>query len=366
LIKDKTIFIAHSWSDVSLNLQSKALALALSEDNKVVFLNAKKQGQPVVIINNNLVIYEWPGKRPTGLKDLLFAIKLMYRNKPDIIVTNFAANDIMLFVSWLFRVEIRVCYFHTLVRQHIADHGGLDSRQRVNIFRKGFVFRMATHMLPSTIAAKDDLLQFYKVRKNKAFIFPNALPDTLIRNEGSNTKIGFLGRLDRSKGADVLIDAFKKLSDAVPNVQLEIVGKGVKEETLREQVRSLGLCDNVLFKGLIPYNRVLHFLASINFLVVPSRMDNLPTVVLEALSVATPVVGSNAGGIPDMIIPGYNGLLFESEDAQDLFQKMKRLLCGKEERDLMSVNARKMFEEKYCMDKHCERFEKLIKETPVI
>src|SRR6266487_299825 len=200
LIKNKTIYIAHSWSDVSLNLQSKALALALSKNNKVFFLSAKKNGNPTTVINNNLLVYEWPGKRPTGWKDLLFAVKLMRRNKPDIVVTNFAANDIMLFVSWLFHVKIRVCYFHTLVQQHIADHNTLDLRQRINIFRKGFAFRMATHMLPSTTAAKYDLIRFYKVKQNKAFIFPNALPDTNCRNKSKNKKIGFLGRLDRSKG----------------------------------------------------------------------------------------------------------------------------------------------------------------------
>jgi glycosyltransferase involved in cell wall biosynthesis len=363
LIKDKIIFIAHSWSDVSLNLQSKALALALSKNNEVLFLNAKKYGQSGTAINNNLTIYEWPGKRPTGWKDLLFAVKLMWYNKPDIVVTNFAANDIMLFVSWFFRVEIRVCYFHTLVQQYIADGNVLEIKQRVNIFRKGLVFRMATHMLPSTKAAKDDLIKFYKVKTNRVFVFPNALPDTEMRNKNDGKKIGFLGRLDRSKGVDILINAFKRLTQKISDTELEIVGKGAREKELKNQVESLGLCDKVLFKGAISYNEVLHFLTRINFLVVPSRMDNLPTVALEALSVGTPVIGSNAGGIPDIIIPGYNGLLFESENDEDLFYKMKHLLYKKDERDIMSVNARKTFEEKYSMTEHAARFEKLLRET---
>jgi glycosyltransferase involved in cell wall biosynthesis len=366
LIKDKIIFIAHSWSDVSLNLQSKALALALSKNNEVLFLNAKKYGQSGTAINNNLTIYEWPGKRPTGWKDLLFAVKLMWYNKPDIVVTNFAANDIMLFVSWLFRVKIRVCYFHTLVQQYIADGNVLEIKQRVNIFRKGLVFRMATHMLPSTKAAKDDLIKFYKVKTNRVFVFPNALPDTEMRNKNDGKKIGFLGRLDRSKGVDILINAFKRLSQKISDTELEIVGKGAREKELKNQVESLGLCDKVLFKGAISYNEVLHFLTRINFLVVPSRMDNLPTVALEALSVGTPVIGSNAGGIPDIIIPGYNGLLFESENDEDLFYKMKHLLYKKDERDIMSVNARKTFEEKYSMTEHAARFEKLLRETKAL
>ena len=222
---------------------------------------------------------------------------------------------------------------------------------------------MATHMLPSTTAAKNDLIKYYKVKPNKAFIFPNALPDTNYLNKNNNHKIGFLGRLDRSKGVDVLIKAFKKVVDKFNDARLEIAGKGAMEKELKDLVAALQLTKRVLFKGIISYNEVPNFLSSINFLVVPSRMDNLPTVALEALSVATPVIGSNAGGIPDIIIPGYNGLLFENENSEDLAQKMIELLCKKEGRDLMSVNARKTFEEKYSMDKHAARFEKLIEEA---
>lgn len=362
VIQNKTIYIAHGWSDVSVNQQSKALALALSKNNEVVFLNARKAGYKSVQVNENLLVLEWPGKRPTGIRDFFFAIKLMAGNKPEIIITNFAANDIMLFVSWLFGVKNRVCYFHTMVEQHIADHKTLEFRQRINIFRKGFVFRMATHMLPLTTASKRDLIKYYKVKENKTFIFPNALHDTEKRNKSNNNTIGFLGRLDHSKGVDILIEAFNKVSDRMENVRLEIAGKGVKEAELKKQVKALGLNEKVLFTGVVSYSEVLDFLCSVNFLVVPSRTDNLPTVLLEALSVAMPVIGSNGGGIPDIITSGYNGLLFKNGDINDLSEKMIQLLNNRALRDLMAENARKVFEEKYCIDDLLKRFEKLIEE----
>jgi len=363
LISNKTIFIAHSWSDVSLNLQSKALALAFSENNKVFFLNAKKTGNAVVNINEKLVVLEWPGKRPVGWKDFWFAVKQVRRHKPDIIITNFAANDIMLFVSWIFRVKTRVAYFHTMVQQHIEDYHAIDIRQRINIFRKGFVFRMATHMLASSVAAKKDLMHYYKVRDSNVYVFPNALPDTNARNKGANNKIGFLGRLDRSKGVDILIAAFKKLSEKFTNAELIIVGKGKDEQVLRKKVQELDLKDKVLFKGSVAYAGVLDFLVSLNFLVVPSRMDNLPTVALEALSAGTPVVGSNAGGIPDIIEDGYNGLLFENENSDILSEKMDWLFQNTEERNRISANARKSFEAKYRMNELPARFEMIIEKN---
>jgi glycosyltransferase involved in cell wall biosynthesis len=361
MIHNKTIFVANKWSDTSVNQQSKALALDLSKNNKVIFLDAGKNGNYPKNINQNLIVLEWPGKRPTGWKDLLFATRLMRINKPDIIITNFAANDIMLFVSWLFHIKTRVCYFHTMVEQYIADHRRLPLNQRINIFRKGFVFRMATHMLCPSEAAKRDLVKFYKVNPCKAFVFSNALPDRPCRNKSNNNRIGYLGRLDRSKGVDILIRAFALLVREV-EAQLEIAGSGKRETELKELVSMLGLTEKVIFRGTIPYSEVLNFLSSVNFIVVPSRMDNLPTVILEAFSVATPVIGSNSGGIADIITPGYNGLLFENENEKDLTDKMFALITNKQQRSVISKNVRKTFEEKYCMNTLLQRFAHLLQQ----
>jgi len=219
---------------------------------------------------------------------------------------------------------------------------------------------MATHMLPCSTAAKKDLIHYYRVKESKAFVFPNSLPDIEIRNKSNNKKIGFLGRLDYSKGVDILIEAFTKVLKEIPDAVLEIAGKGSQETELKKTVASFNIKDRVIFKGAISYGEVLNFLSSVNFLVVPSRSDNLPTVALEALSVASPVIGSDAGGIPDIIIDGFNGLLFENENTEDLSKKIIELFGNRERRNLMALNARKTFEEKYCVDKLPGRFEQLL------
>ena len=108
------------------------------------------------------------------------------------------------------------------------------------------------------------------------------------------------------------------------------------------------------------YDTIFEFLASISFLIVPSRIDNLPTVVMEAFSTGTPVIGSNVGGIPDMIVDGYNGLLFENENSDDLADKIIMLLKNGEKRDLLSKNARQTFENRFSVENHGERFEAML------
>lgn len=352
--------IAHGWSDFSVNYQSKYLALQWSKQNAVIFLDAKKKENKDIQIQSNLRIVEWPGIRPVGFKDFVFAMKIMRSFKPDLIITNFAANDIMLFISAMLGVKQRVCYFHTMVQQHLEDFGSLSLRQRINIFRKGFAFRKATHLIAPSHAAKKDLVQYYKVDPSKVFVFQNAIADTEIRNQGKNKIIGFLGRLDKSKGVDILLHAFCRIQKFYPDTQLFIAGSGRVENELKNIANELNIVQVVFFNGTIAAENVRSFLASLHFLVVPSRMDNLPTVALEALSVGTPVIASNTGGLQDIVEDGYNGYLFDKENVDMLAKKMAWLIEHEDKRNEMSVHARVSFEKKYSINNLLERFEILL------
>lgn len=363
MIEGKTIYIAQNWDDTGVRAQLKVLAQELSKKNNVVFLSANKKGNKKTLINERLVVYEWPGKRPTGFKDFLFVFGLMRKNRPDIILTNFAANNIMLLASWLLKVKVRIVFFHTMVEQYIADKGGIGVKQRLNIFTKGIFFRMATQMLPCSSAAKKDLLKYYGVKESKTFVFHNAVFEQAEKNGTLRPVIGFLGRLDRSKGVDVLIKAFALIVRKIPAAQLVVIGKGKEEAALKNIVKELLLDGNVEFKGVIGYSKIFDFLRSLNCLVVPSRTDNLPTVVLEAFACLTPVIGSNSGGIPDMIIPGYNGLLFENENIGDLASRMLIMLQNSEERSRLIANMQKVFDEKFSIKTYTERFENFIKDN---
>lgn len=361
MIQGKTIFIAHNWSGVSFSKQMKELAISYSATNQVVFMSASKLGQPFLQVNENLVVYEWTGKRPTGFKDFLLANKLMRQYNPDIIISNFAANNIMLLTGWLNKVPVRLCYFHTLVRQYIWDKGKIDVLQKLNIFRKRFVYKFATALIPSTNAAKEDLVKYYKVPAEKCIVFPNALPDKGIMNESRNMVVGFLGRLDHSKGSDILIKAFAEVVKSFPEAKLKIAGTGSKENDLNQLSKTLNLDNNIDFCGRIANEQVEQFLVNLNCLVVPSRIDNLPTVVLEAFSTATPVIGSNSGGIADMVVHEVNGFLFENENVAQLADTIKQMLGNREKRNRLAQGAKITFKEKFDIESFPLRFEKLLR-----
>jgi glycosyltransferase involved in cell wall biosynthesis len=101
----------------------------------------------------------------------------------------------------------------------------------------------------------------------------------------------------------------------------EIIGEGPLENQLRGQIDELCLQNNVELPGAKPQTQLRRRLAAANIFVLPSvidpdgGMDNLPTVIMEAMATGLPVVSTNIGGIPEMIIENETGFLVQPSDA---------------------------------------------------
>ena len=109
-----------------------------------------------------------------------------------------------------------------------------------------------------------------------------------------------VGEFRHIKGTDVLIDAVAELHRAGRRVSLAVVGDGEEGPALRGQVARLGLADSVRFLGHTPARQAF---AQGRLLVVPSRADSLPYVVIEACGAGIPIIASGVGGIPEILGP---------------------------------------------------------------
>ncbi|MFC5477625.1 glycosyltransferase family 4 protein [Massilia suwonensis] len=136
-----------------------------------------------------------------------------------------------------------------------------------------------------------------------------------------------VGKFDRNKGQDVLIDAFSRIAPAHPDLLLHLVGgDGAQLASLRAQAAGLQLAERVRFFVDIPFTEIpAHFKAASVF-AFPSRQEAFGLVLLEAGSCALPVVASRVGGIPELIQDGATGLLVEPDDAQALARALQTLL----------------------------------------
>lgn len=154
--------------------------------------------------------------------------------------------------------------------------------------------------------------------------FQKKIPSDVLR-------IGFIGTLFEHKGVDLLIDAFLGLPDNA-NAVLKIYGDpkqfpdyGQKlQSMLKPQYANAG---KISFEGAFPNDQLGQVLANLDVLVVPSRWyENTPLVMQSALATRTPLIGTDLGGISELIEEGVNGFLFQLNDAAALREKLQKLL----------------------------------------
>jgi len=151
-------------------------------------------------------------------------------------------------------------------------------------------------------------------------------------------RILYVGRLHPQKDVLTLVRAAALLR--TPHARVVIIGDGPDRPMLESAVRELGLRDVVTLLGAVPHWRVPPVLAAGEVLALPSRYEELGSVLIEAMRAGLPVVASRTGGIPDLVADGETGLLVPPGDAASLAVALDRLLSDRESATQMRGNAR--------------------------
>jgi len=157
-------------------------------------------------------------------------------------------------------------------------------------------------------------------------------PRPLDREEGEVERpltIGYVGRLLRQKGVDLLLEAFTRLelgTTAPP--RLLIVGSGPEDAALRDHASRIGLNDRVSFRPGVPHEDVPALLHEIDILVLPSRrvpgwQEQFGRILIEGMAAGCAVVGSSCGAIPGVL--GDAGLIVPEDDVGGLARTLSRL-----------------------------------------
>ena len=147
-------------------------------------------------------------------------------------------------------------------------------------------------------------------------------------------RAAFLGRMDRTKGPDILIQALRSLPDAPVELHLYGVVQSQSSAEYLDQLRKSAETDSrISLLPAVPRDQIIPLLQDYHFLAVPSRWFEVsPIVIHEAFAAGTPVIGSNLGGIIEMIEHEVNGLLVETDSVDAWIQVIRR---SYEDRDLL-------------------------------
>ncbi|MBP5406814.1 glycosyltransferase family 4 protein [bacterium] len=242
-------------------------------------------------------------------------------------------------------------------------HGSEVNMAKKNpVFRKifNFMLKYADFITVNSTFMKNEVEKI--IRNKNVGIIPMgagigeiAAKETVKKEQKTKTKILFVGRLIEVKGVKYLIDAVKLLDPE--KFELHIAGDGPEREKLEKTAP-----ENVIFHGYQTGKNLEELYRNADVFVLPSIVDNagytegLGTVLLEAANFSIPLIGTDVGGIPDIIIDGKTGLLVPQKDPDALCRAIKtlaenRALCGK-----LTENAHKHVKDNFSWEVITEKF----------
>ena len=148
----------------------------------------------------------------------------------------------------------------------------------------------------------------------------------------------FVGVLERYKNVHALAAAWRLAAPRLPGAVLHLVGRGHERTVIEHLVRDLP--DQVVWDEWLASDRIAAALDDATVLVLPSFSEGLPRVAMEAFARGRPVVGSRAGGIPDIVEDGVSGLLVPPDDVDALAEALVRVLSNRGLAETLASGAR--------------------------
>ena len=197
---------------------------------------------------------------------------------------------------------------------------------------------------------KEKFIEFGIDSKRIAYI-PNFLDGSkYISHDSCGEYFIYFGRLSEEKGIETLVRAMKMV-----NGKLKVVGIGPLEAELKEYTRNQSLDEKVEYLGYKTGDELKRIIGDSRFIVVPSKWyENAPYSVLEAMALGKPVIGSNVGGIPELVRDNETGLIFQADDYKELADKINLLLSNRKLIELYGRNAKIIFNNMYNKVTHYE------------
>jgi glycosyltransferase involved in cell wall biosynthesis len=165
--------------------------------------------------------------------------------------------------------------------------------------------------------------------------------------EDGSPIVGVVGRLELEKGHPTLLEAWPLVLEHVPNAYLVIVGEGSRMDALRQISVDLGVEHHVVFTGR--RDDIPAVTAALDVAVLPSYREAQGLTILEAMAMSRPVVASNVGGIPEMVLDGVTGLLVPPHDPPALAAAIARLLTDHPLADTLARAGHDLVHEKFCV-----------------
>lgn len=213
-------------------------------------------------------------------------------------------------------------------------------------------YRKYLRIIAVNQSTRDNLVRWQPELANRIVVIPNSVrigftlesgvkqrkrmsQELELPAQGHATLLLFAGRLTREKGVDILLKALAKLRDV--NYVCLIAGDGPDREQLQRMAQDLYLNERVCFLGT--RSDLLQLLRAVDMMVLPSRWEGLPLIVLESMAASCPIVATAVDGTADVLRNEVSALLVPPEEPQALAKAISRLSQDISLRDKLAAQA---------------------------
>ncbi len=269
-----------------------------------------------------------------GLKALLVLKKQIKNWKPDVVLSFLTEANLISLLLKLMGIKCRVV---------ISERNDPTARGKISRwFERNFY-----HKADAVVCQSEKVINFFKEKhRHKMTVIPNPIAADAIpsRFEGERQKkIVAVGRLDPQKNFKMLINAFSKLPDCFSDYALEIYGGGPLEDSLREQIKSLGIENKAFLMGV--KKNVMHYISDAALFVMSSDFEGFPNALAEAMATGIPVISTNfSTGVAKDIVGPENGIVIPVGDEEALVEAMTKMLSDEKRWDEMSRANRELLD----------------------
>jgi glycosyltransferase involved in cell wall biosynthesis len=166
--------------------------------------------------------------------------------------------------------------------------------------------------------------------------------------------VGTVSRLDKVKNQEMMLRAFARFRQVVGQAWLLLVGDGPEREHLERLAEQLGIADQVKFVGFI--REPANYLALMDIFLLSSHTEGTSMTLLEAMSLGVPIVATQVGGNPEIVVNGETGLLTAAGEEHAFSEAMLRIYRDPQLRSKLAEAGLKRFEDQFSVEKMTKQY----------
>ena len=352
---------------------------------KNLAINLKKKNIDSEILTSDIL------KRHVKIDFLDGSIKIIYKknyhslwgmnplvNTYSFLKKKFQNYDVIHVHSYLFLTSFQSALFRKIRKfpfiLHL--HGGIQTPQNLssNLIEKlqlgfkniffdkwigSFTIKTADALISVSKTDLDIIEKRYNIRHNNNYYIPNGVNSEIFQKKKEIGKmfVTFIGRLSYIKGFDIYMNVIKELYKYDKDLKFLIIGKGPLKRLIKTAQKTLP----ILHSDFYPYEKMVDIYNHSKIVLITSRFEGVPTILLESLACETPVIASNVGGISEVLRNDENGLLINEFNAKSAISKILDVLHDQEKLSTFGRNGRNLVLKNFSWDVITDKIEMVYK-----